>query len=157
MHLQINFTWWWLVAIGITFLFLVLVTYRLVKRFMRKCPCGSWFRVERIKMMEPDPNALNDTIFGEMYFVYILGQCNKCRRVLLYKIYCKRFTTLELAWRHLFHSIEFNRSDSQALLEAVGVDLHGHLSGERVGHKPKIQKVFPIHKLEQPRSYSGKV
>jgi hypothetical protein len=138
MNIQIKITVWWaLVAIAV--IFLSWVAYRLIKRYIRKCPCGCWLLVKRIKMMEPDPDAPNDGIFGEMYFVYILGECLRCERVHLYKVYRKRFTTSELMWRRAFHSSEFNRPDSQALLKRVGIDLCGHSSGEKVGHKPQIQ------------------
>jgi hypothetical protein len=136
MHIQINVVGWrWLIIATVVFLFWAV--YRLIKKFIRRCDCGRWLLVERVKIMEPDQNAFSDNILGDMFFTYTLGVC-KCGIVEPYTICRKRFNIVELWWRRIFHSGEFNRPDTQVLLEKAGIDRHDHYFNEPFSHKPEL-------------------
>ncbi|GEM_PF-2472148 len=155
MHIQINITGrqWLTIAVII---FLVSTMYRLIKKFTRRCECGRWLLVERVKIMEEDPDAFDDDIVGKMYFAYILGVC-VCGLVHQYKIIHKRFTASELWWRHVFHPSEFTRPDSYILLEKAGIVPRAHPPNKAVAHKNKANFHPDLSILPQLNAQTGGV
>lgn len=134
MHIQIVLTWWWALYVAVGSIF-GWALYRLCMKFTRPCSkCGRRLLVKRVKIMESDPIRPRSNYF----YSYVLGVC-PCDNVDSHRTCWKMFSDLELLWRHIFHPWEFNRPDAQILIERAGIDLRGHTSGERVGHKPQIK------------------